>query len=615
MAAREKRYGKLIRRLAFMLVGLMATSVILTSILTTENTLITHSESEVSRLTQIGEYAAMSCQNEGSGYESKVTGVWNSSVDELRSTSGNTFSSYTALFDAEFDRYAELVDRYNDEELRAKNGEVIENPVSDEEVIAEENLASHMKDILTYYRAVDFFDRLKTTFDVSTLSVFIPDPNNHTITYLWDAADQEDAHGGAHQFGDVEERDENSYSALWTVYASGQKSSVDNNASLGESVDGSMQFVYVPLKMTNNDTWMVEVGTSTESFSSAIIKQITDAMFISIVVLAICIIGLIIALYITVVRPIGRLSNRVHEYTDSKSPSVAEAIRSEKYPHDEMGLLANSTAEMIDELTDYVDNIRALSEERERVRGELAVASRIQVSALPAVRDPFLGRDDFGLSASMKPAKAVGGDFYDFFLVDATHIAVVIADVSDKGVPAALFMMRAKATIKQFLVAGLAPAEAMARANDELCRDNDGGMFVTVWFGILDLTSGELTYSCGGHNPPVYRHADGSVSWIRGRSGLILGSFEGMSYKTLRLLMKPGDLLLLYTDGVTEAMDTNKVCYGESRLESVIADLNTTVPEEVTAAVLKSVYDYSEGADQADDITMLVLRYTGPQAQ
>nr|WP_239458218.1 PP2C family protein-serine/threonine phosphatase [Collinsella tanakaei] len=198
-------------------------------------------------------------------------------------------------------------------------------------------------------------------------------------------------------------------------------------------------------------------------------------------------------------------------------------------------------------------------------------------------------------------------------MVDDTHVAVLVADVSDKGVPAALFMMRSKAIIKQLVMEGRAPAEALARANDDLCHDNEQGMFVTVWLGVLDTTNGTLSYACAGHNPPVVRSADGSIVWLRDRSGLMLGAFGGVSYRAFTRTLEMGETLVLYTDGVTEAMDESGTCLGEPALEELVAQA-TGEPSEMMAHVFAGVHAYAGNAPQADDITVLCLRRTAAPA-
>lgn len=342
-------------------------------------------------------------------------------------------------------------------------------------------------------------------------------------------------------------------------------------------------------------------------------SQVASTVVVSFAVFAVCLTAMLLLLRRTLVKPLVALSSQVRDYAASKSAAVADVIRSQCYPKDEVGDLAANTADMIDELQAHMDDIARMGAERERARSELAVASRIQLSALPTVRPPFSGCDDFGLSASMHPAKEVGGDFYDFFLIDQDHCGVVIADVSGKGVPAALFMMRVKALLNQLLREDLSPDQVLARANDGLCEDNEAGMFVTVWLGVLDLRSGKLVYANGGHNPPLYRHADGSVEWMRDRSGLLLGSFEGVPYRVFERTMIRGDSLILYTDGVTEAMDASDHCYGDERLFQLVERECDGYPASVSGVIEEDVRAFAEGADQADDITLLVLRYDGQE--
>ena len=345
--------------------------------------------------------------------------------------------------------------------------------------------------------------------------------------------------------------------------------------------DGETYAMYVPFAV-DGQTWVYEVSMGTDELEAAVRSQVASTVVVSFAVFAVCLTAMLLLLRRTLVKPLVALSSQVRDYAASKSAAVADVIRSQCYPKDEVGDLAANTADMIDELQAHMDDIARMGAERERARSELAVASRIQLSALPTVRPPFSGCDDFGLSASMHPAKEVGGDFYDFFLIDQDHCGVVIADVSGKGVPAALFMMRVKALLNQLLREDLSPDQVLARAND-------------------------------GHNPPLYRHADGSVEWMRDRSGLLLGSFEGVPYRVFERTMIRGDSLILYTDGVTEAMDASDHCYGDERLFQLVERECDGYPASVSGVIEEDVRAFAEGADQADDITLLVLRYDGQE--
>ena len=248
-------------------------------------------------------------------------------------------------------------------------------------------------------------------------------------------------------------------------------------------------------------------------------------------------------------------------------------------------------------------------EEADRQR-DLALAKNIQASALPSVFPPYPGRKEFDLYAKMRTAKEVGGDFYDFYFVDPDRICLVMADVSGKGVPAALFMMRSKAIIKSSVTTEPDLAVAMAKANDGLCANNAAEMFVTAWVGILDVETGELRYVSAGHNPPFVRHADGTVEMVKVRRALVLAAMEGAKYCEDSIRLRPGDRLFLYTDGVTEATATDGRLLGDARLEAALKD-GSGDAEACCNRVVAAVDAFAGEAPQADDITVLAFDYKG----
>ena len=256
----------------------------------------------------------------------------------------------------------------------------------------------------------------------------------------------------------------------------------------------------------------------------------------------------------------------------------------------------------------------AIAAEAARIDKELEFARQIQHSSLPSVFPPYPERQEFGLWAQMDTAKEVGGDFYDFFL-KGNQLSFLVADVSGKGIPAALFMMRAKTFLQSKALSGASPEETMEAANGHLCADNEAGMFVTAWFGQLDLSSGLLTYVNAGHNPPLLKRGEGGFAYLKGRSGFILAGMEGIRYKASQLTLAPGDQLFLYTDGVTEATNPQGELYGEERLKVCLDRLAAAPLGEVLPAVKADVDRFAAGADQFDDITMLLLRFYGAKGE
>ena len=266
------------------------------------------------------------------------------------------------------------------------------------------------------------------------------------------------------------------------------------------------------------------------------------------------------------------------------------------------------------DVENYIQNLTAVTAEKERISTELSVATQIQADMLPSIFPPFPNRTEFEIYASMRPAKEVGGDFYDFFLTDEDHLGIVIADVSGKGVPAALFMVIAKTLIKNHAQNGETPAEIFTSVNDQLCENNKEGMFVTAWMGILELSSGKLTYVNAGHNPPLRKTEDGRFEYFKSPAGFVLAGLEGIPYKQHEEHLNQGDMLYLYTDGVTEAADVSERLYGEDRLQNTLNANVGLAPEELILEVQKDISVFVGEADQSDDITMLCLEFHGPNA-
>lgn len=264
-------------------------------------------------------------------------------------------------------------------------------------------------------------------------------------------------------------------------------------------------------------------------------------------------------------------------------------------------------------------NLRKLEEkhrqeaEKERVNRELFMASRIQGSVLPHDFPPFPDRKEFELYASMVPAREVGGDLYDFFLIDDDHLCLVIADVSGKGIPASLYMMISKAVIKSYAMGGCSPAEILERTNKEICENNQMEMFVTVWLGILELSTGKLTAANAGHEYPVIGRFGEGFELFRDNHSFVVGGMEGIKYSDYELQLRPGDKLFVYTDGVPEATDLRKDMFGiERMLDTLNADKHAPV-EEMLRNVREAVSKFTAGAEQFDDLTMLAIEYNGPE--
>ena len=301
-----------------------------------------------------------------------------------------------------------------------------------------------------------------------------------------------------------------------------------------------------------------------------------------------------------VVRNIHKINESLSAITDGNLDTVVD-VRS----HLEFDSLSNDINATVDTLKRYI------KEAEERIDAELAFAKAIQHSALPTVHPLYDNRKEFDIFASMHTAKEVGGDFYDFYFIDDDHLAFLIADVSGKGIPAAMFMMRSKTIIKSYAESGMSVEEVFTLANEKLCEGNDAGMFVTAWMGILNIRNGKVLFANAGHNHPLVKHSDGTFEYLKSRAGFVLAGMEGVRYRKNELVLEPGDAIYLYTDGVTEATDLNEELYGEDRLHSILEKYKDETMEVICSEIKKDVDLFAGEAPQFDDITMLALKYNG----
>ena len=312
----------------------------------------------------------------------------------------------------------------------------------------------------------------------------------------------------------------------------------------------------------------------------------------------------------TITRPLRFLAATTHEIArgnlDIQLPTVPG--------NDEIGRLTRSFGDMKTALKEYIADLAVTTAAKERIESELKIARTIQMSFLPRRFPPFPEQHAFEIFGALEPAKEVGGDFYDFFLLGPDHLFVAVGDVSDKGVPAALFMAVTKTLLKGVAEPDLAPSEVLNRVNLELCRDNDSMMFVTVFCALLNHRTGELAYTNAGHNPPVLIAGGRAPARLDLPKGFLLGAFEESRYRTQTILLTPGDTLVIYTDGVTEAMDRDQRLYSEARLQQVLAGTESDPTEQLVGRVMTSVHAFAQGAPQSDDITVLALRFKGPGA-
>ena len=343
--------------------------------------------------------------------------------------------------------------------------------------------------------------------------------------------------------------------------------------------------------------------------------------FITLVAIVLIFVGLMILIIMkgvdkAIVRHINKLSAAARSFVEDKGKTLSEpsaiSLLNIK-TGDEIETLSDSIQQMERDINDYITNLTEVTAEKERIGAELGLATRIQADMLPNIFPAFPQRYDFDVYASMTPAKEVGGDFYDFFLIDDTHLAMVIADVSGKGIPAALFMMMSKILIKNAALNEKKPAEALISVNNQICANNREEMFVTVWLGIVDLKTGLLTAANAGHEKPILQSPGGDFELINDKHGFVIGGMPGIKYKNYELQLQKGSKLFVYTDGVAEATNSANELYGVERTLNALNTASQKSPKKILETVKESVDIFVGEAPQFDDLTMLCFEYLGTE--
>lgn len=355
---------------------------------------------------------------------------------------------------------------------------------------------------------------------------------------------------------------------------------------------------------------MIEVSMNDVMADRAdFLRNISAAMAVATVIMAVIFILLVNR---SVVKPINQLAAAASSFVDEKNAGEdRKSAISQLNIHtgDEIEALCDAVKKMEIDIDNFIVHISKITAEKERIGAELNVATQIQADMLPRIFPAFPERKEFDIYATMNPAKEVGGDFYDFFLVDDDHLAVVIADVSGKGVPAALFMVIAKTLIKNHAQNKDTPGSVFTQTNAQLCEGNDAGLFVTAWMGVLEISTGSFIYVNAGHNPPLLKRAGGAYEWLKSRPGFVLAGMEGVRYRENSLQLEPGDCLYLYTDGVTEATSGAQELFGEERLQHTLNESKDLPVDQLLPKVKQAIDTFVGEAEQFDDITMLGLEY------
>ena len=314
-----------------------------------------------------------------------------------------------------------------------------------------------------------------------------------------------------------------------------------------------------------------------------------------------------------VVKPIDDLTFSASQYVQEKSEGhqggeFSAFDKLQIHTGDEIENLFSAFRQMEQDINQYIEDITFVTAEKERIGAELNVATQIQADMLPSIFPAFPERKEFDIFASMDPAKEVGGDFYDFFLIDADHLALVIADVSGKGVPAALFMVIAKTLLKNQMMTRASPKAVLETVNNQLCENNEADMFVTVWLAVYEISTGKVTAASAGHEYPALRRAGGSFELFKDPHGFVLAGMENIRYQEYEIELHAGDTLFVYTDGVPEATDAGQTLFGTERMLEALNKEKASDPRKLVGEVRKEIDRFVGEAMQFDDITMLSLQ-------
>jgi len=449
-----------------------------------------------------------------------------------------------------------------------------------------------------YQQVMHFLNAAQAHTDLKYYYVFIPYEND--LVYVWDAENEE----GACPLGYHEEYMEGGKEAVEKIY---RQNPPEDISIVRDDVYGYIASAYSPVFDSSGQAVAV-VGVD---LSMTGIRQ-TMLNFILMIVFCVVAVTLVSLTFFSnfikkkVVAPVTLLNAATKNMVSCLEKG--EAFHADIHTGDEIEELADSFTQMDLEIREYMKRLAEATAEKERISAELSVASQIQNDMLPRIFPAFPERKEFDIYASMRPAKEVGGDFYDFYMLEDNRLAFLIADVSGKGIPAALFMMTAKTIIKNLAETGLAVHDIFTRANALLCESNEAEMFVTAWMGIIDLQTGIVTFANAGHNPPVVRHDGGTFEFLKTRPGFVLAGMEGIRYRMGEIQLAPGDMLYLYTDGVTEAENADHMLYGNDRLLDVLSANTHADAKYLCHAVQQNADAFVGDAPQFDDMTMLAFR-------
>ena len=458
-----------------------------------------------------------------------------------------------------------------------------------------------------YDEILSYLNTFRYNTEIQYIYVFVPDKDE--LVYIWDAnvLKEGETELDICEFGDREEYwSENDKDTIHKIYYDEEQY---NELTLSKDEKyGSMASAYSVISDGNGEpVAVVGVDMYMTNLQSDMRQFLNVVPFVIVVIILVAIWLFYSFVKRRIVSPINILRNVSKSMVQNLEKD--EIIEVSIDTGDEIEELFNSFKQMYSDVKDYIRELSNVTAEKERIGAELDVAKHIQASMLPCIFPAFPERKEIDIYATMEPAKEVGGDFYDFFMVDDTHLAIVMADVSGKGVPAALFMVIGKTLIKDHTTPGRDLGKVFTEVNKLLCESNSEELFITAFEGVLDLVTGEFVYVNAGHEMPFICKANGNFEPQKIRAGFVLAGMEGMKYRAGSMMLEPGDKIFQYTDGVTEATNLSNELYGMQRLGTILNKVKDMSPQEILPAIKQDIDEFVGEADQFDDITMLCLEY------
>ncbi|MEE5993526.1 MAG: PP2C family protein-serine/threonine phosphatase [Oscillospiraceae bacterium] len=462
---------------------------------------------------------------------------------------------------------------------------------------------------ICYFQLSQTFDRNKRTYQPLYLYSFVVRDNE--MFFLVTGAKENElriSSGGEYlyELGCTNPYQKGWYPILDEILKTGQPSP-SMELSMQKGADRSVVHVFEPVYVDDELAMIVGVSMQWKDLLSGtlriscLVAVITGLLF---VILGVVFLRLLKKI---VIKPLRKEQDSINQYKETKNAEETIQELSHISCENEIEELAEDFSSMIQEIENHIKNIRTVTAEKERISAELDMAKSIQESQLPSIFPAFPDRPEFDIYASMTPAKEVGGDFYDFFFIDNNHLVMVMADVSGKGVPAALFMMASKILINNYAMMGLSPHEILERTNETICKNNQLKMFVTVWIGILEISTGKVIAANAGHEYPILRQPNGEFELFKDKHGFVIGGIKGKKYKEYEFTMQKGSTLFVYTDGVPEATNANEELFGTERLLEILNQKPDAMPQQLLTNVHETVNTFVGDAPQFDDLTMLAI--------